>query len=192
MKAIIARGLFAFIFDAIRYSDLTKKFSHPKKLLELRAMLDMTAATIATSILTKVFEKNGEKITDLAWQVAGKLLNALKKKNPLIAMKLENVQQNPDLLESYPDDFSIEILSGEIASLMENDSIRLLVEELISYLQTDQPNHQRMIVVSNTKVEENLDVQGIIQISTSQTSEQSILENVTAKSITIKQVEQRN
>ena len=77
-------------------------------------MEPITTATIVTLVLTKAIEKNGEKITEAVWTVAGKLLAKLKEKMPLTGMKLEQVQTNPALMESHPKDFGAEVLEGEI------------------------------------------------------------------------------
>ena len=72
-------------------------------------MEPITTATIVTLVLTKAIEKNGEKITEAVWTVAGKLLAKLKEKMPLTGMKLEQVQTNPALMESHPKDFGAEV-----------------------------------------------------------------------------------
>ncbi|MBN3945035.1 MAG: hypothetical protein HWQ38_00470 [Nostoc sp. NMS7] len=59
----------------------------------------LTAATIATLVATKAFEKTGEKVSESVWNLVGKLLSAIRKKNVTIATAIEAAAQSPQLSE---------------------------------------------------------------------------------------------
>ena len=58
----------------------------------------LTAAAIATLVLTKAFEKTGEKLGERVLDLSGKLFALLKKKQPTIASEIELAQQEPLIL----------------------------------------------------------------------------------------------
>ena len=49
----------------------------------------LTAATIATLVATKALEKTGEKITETVWNLAGKFIAAIRKKDAATAAAIE-------------------------------------------------------------------------------------------------------
>jgi hypothetical protein len=102
-------------------------------------MEPITTATIVTLVLTKAIEKNGEKITEAVWTVAGKLLAKLKEKMPLTGMKLEQVQSNPVLMESHPKDFGAEVLEGEIVEAVKDPEVLALADEVAKMVQVEKP-----------------------------------------------------
>ncbi len=55
----------------------------------------LTAAAIATLVITKAFEKNGEKLGEKALEEGGKLLVLLKRKEPSTANDIELAQTQP-------------------------------------------------------------------------------------------------
>jgi hypothetical protein len=102
-------------------------------------MEPITTATIVTLVLTKAIEKNGEKITEAVWTVAGKLLAKLKEKMPLTGMKLEQVQSNPVLMESHPKDFGAEVLEGEIVEAVKDAEVLALAEAVAQAVKAEKP-----------------------------------------------------
>jgi hypothetical protein len=57
--------------------------------------ISLTAAAISTLVLTKAFEKVGEKLGEKGLELSGKLLALLKKKQPNIASEIELARQQP-------------------------------------------------------------------------------------------------
>ncbi|NEU75918.1 hypothetical protein PI95_026000 [Hassallia byssoidea VB512170] len=55
----------------------------------------LTAAAIATLVITKAFEKTGEIIGEKTWQEGEKLLALLKEKEPSTANDIQLAQQQP-------------------------------------------------------------------------------------------------
>jgi hypothetical protein len=55
----------------------------------------LTAAAIATLVITKAFEKTGEIIGEKAWEAGGNLLSLLKRKAPDTAKAIEMAQAQP-------------------------------------------------------------------------------------------------
>jgi hypothetical protein len=55
----------------------------------------LTASAIATLVITKTFEKTGEKLTDKALEEGGNLLSLLKRKYPTTAKAIELAQRQP-------------------------------------------------------------------------------------------------
>jgi hypothetical protein len=55
----------------------------------------LTAEAIATLVITKTFEKTGEKLTDKALEEGSKLLSLLKRKYPTTAKAIELAQRQP-------------------------------------------------------------------------------------------------
>ncbi len=55
----------------------------------------LTAAAIATLLITKAFEKTGEIIGEKTWQEGERLLELLKEKEPSTANAVELAQQQP-------------------------------------------------------------------------------------------------
>ena len=52
----------------------------------------LTAATIATLVATKAFEKTGEKVSETVWSLVDKFLAAVRKKDAITAMAIEAAQ----------------------------------------------------------------------------------------------------
>lgn len=55
----------------------------------------LTAATIAILVITKAFEKTGEKLGEKVLEEGGKLLVLLKRKEPSTATAIEQAQTQP-------------------------------------------------------------------------------------------------
>ena len=154
-------------------------------------MEPITTATIVTLVLTKAIEKNGEKITEAVWTVAGKLLAKLKEKMPLTGMKLEQVQTNPALMESHPKDFGAEVLEGEIVEAVKDPEVLALAESVAKIVQVEGITVRRMVMLSDVQAEEAIVVGAVIQESGGgKAAEQIVAEKVKAKSIQIGDVTQ--
>ncbi len=69
----------------------------------------LTAAAIATMIATKAIEKNGEKITDVMWNLVGKFLTALRKKDPATATAIEEAAKTPQLNEQQTKELIVKV-----------------------------------------------------------------------------------
>ncbi|MEH2161437.1 MAG: hypothetical protein V7K38_10400 [Nostoc sp.] len=64
--------------------------------------VSLTAAAIATLVITKAFEKTGEIIGEKAWNEGEKLLVLLKRKEPSTAKLLEQAKTQPlDYNQAY-------------------------------------------------------------------------------------------
>lgn len=77
-------------------------------------MEPLTAATIATLILTKAFEKTGERLGEKVLAEGGKLLALLKRKAPETATAIEQVAQQPALAEQQPALYSAAPLTQQL------------------------------------------------------------------------------
>jgi len=84
-------------------------------------METLTAAAIATLLITKMVEKLGEslgeKIPELGsnvWEKVTNLKNALKRKAPETAAILEAAENAPTLIESSPDTFGLPVLTEKL------------------------------------------------------------------------------
>lgn len=97
-----------------------------------------TAATIATLILTKVFEKQGDKAGEKVWEIGEKaweravhLLVLLRRKAPDTARAIEKVASQPTLAGQQPADFGEAKLIDEIEQLAASDpEVKAAVETL--------------------------------------------------------------
>jgi len=77
----------------------------------------LTAVTIATLIATKAFEKSGEKVTETVWDLVGKFLAVIRKKDSTTAIAIEAAAQTPELSEQQTKDLTV-----KVEALAENDS----------------------------------------------------------------------
>jgi hypothetical protein len=59
----------------------------------------LTAATIATLVATKAFEKTGEKVSETVWSLVSKFVAAIRKKDASTAAAIEVVAQAPQVNE---------------------------------------------------------------------------------------------
>lgn len=150
-------------------------------------------STIVMPILTKAIEKNGEKITDAVWAVAGKLLGKLKVKKPLTGMKVEQVQQNPALMEEHRQDFGVEVLEAEIVEASKDDEVLTLMQELVAMVQTENMNLSRMAVLRQVVVQEGVEIEAVEQEGVNgRAVDMVVAEDVKAGSLKIGKVIQRS
>ena len=86
----------------------------------MEPIITLTAATIATLVATKALEKTGEKITETVWNLAGKFIAAIRKKDAATAAAIEAAparqltdQQTKDLTAK------VEVLAAEDAEIQQ-------------------------------------------------------------------------
>ncbi|MBW4598552.1 MAG: hypothetical protein KME29_02810 [Calothrix sp. FI2-JRJ7] len=84
--------------------------------------VELTAAAIATLILTKAIEKSGEKLGEAVLERAGKLLSLLKRKAPDTASAIEKVAESPELAKQQPLDYGEAVLEKKIKKAAEEDA----------------------------------------------------------------------
>lgn len=92
-------------------------------------METLTAATIATLLLTKMIEKVGEKMGEKLPQLGekaldqiGKLKQVLRRKAPETAISIEQVTDQPELVEQQPEEFGIEVLTAKMELATQQDA----------------------------------------------------------------------
>lgn len=90
----------------------------------------MTAAAIATLILTKAFEKTGEELGAKALEQGGKVLALLKRKRPDTATAIEKVVEQPALAEQEPANFGTAVLVEQVEAATADPEVKQAVEQL--------------------------------------------------------------
>jgi hypothetical protein len=81
----------------------------------------LTAAMIATLVLTKAFEKTGEKVTEAVWKQGEQVLALLKRRAPETAGAIAILSQNPQLAQQQPEQF------GVVSPLLSASAVRCSV-----------------------------------------------------------------
>jgi hypothetical protein len=97
----------------------------------------LTAGAIATLVLTKAFEKNGEKVTEAVWSLGGKLLRLLKQKAPDTAGKIEQVAATPSLAQTQPADYGEAVLIEAVEKAAIDPDIKAAIETLAALAQQE-------------------------------------------------------
>lgn len=104
-------------------------------------MEPLTAAALATLLLTKMVEKLGEslgeKIPDLGgkvWEQVSKLKGVLQRKSPETAAVLSAAESAPALTESQPEVFGLPVLTQKVEDLVATEPE---VAELVSILDAE-------------------------------------------------------
>ena len=105
-------------------------------------METLTAATIATLLLTKMIEKlgemAGEKLPDLGeavWEQVENLKQKLWHNDPDTARAIELVTYQPDLLDRQPQDYGLEVLAGKIELAAAADpELAQMIEALAAFV----------------------------------------------------------
>lgn len=114
----------------------------------------LTAATIATLVLTKAIEKTGEKLGEKAFESSGKLLKLLKHKDPEIATAIEQTSQQPALPEQPPLNLGIATIVERVETLSQQDpEVKAAVEEVANETRS-QPN----AIYNMTKLAEKIGI----------------------------------
>ncbi len=91
----------------------------------------LTAATIATLILTKIFEKQGEKVGEAIWKKGEQLLALIRHREPETAAAIEAVAQQPELAASQPANFGEATLIARVEQLAAaHPEVKAAVEEV--------------------------------------------------------------
>ena len=100
-------------------------------------METITAATIATALLTKMVEKLGEmagqKLPDLGakvWEQVGNLKEKLWHNDPDTARAIELVTYQPELAQQQPQDYALEVLAGKIELAAKDPVLAQIIEAL--------------------------------------------------------------
>ena len=85
-------------------------------------------AIAGTLILTKAFEKQGEKLGDVVWKKAEGVMGLFHQKAPATAVAIEQVTQQPELAAQQPAQYGQEALSKLVEELVVRDvGLSLLV-----------------------------------------------------------------
>ena len=69
----------------------------------------LTAATIATLVATKAFEKTGEKVTEAVWKLIGRFVEAVRQKDVATATAIETASQNRQLSEQQTKELTAKV-----------------------------------------------------------------------------------
>ncbi|MEO0967301.1 MAG: hypothetical protein AAFX80_02920 [Cyanobacteria bacterium J06639_18] len=100
-------------------------------------METLTAATVATLLLTKMIEKVGEQmgeklpeIGSKAFKQMGKLKQLLWRKAPETASAIERVTYQPELVEQQPEEFGIEALTVKMELAKQDVEIAEVIDAL--------------------------------------------------------------
>jgi len=100
-------------------------------------METLTAATIATLLLTKMLEKlgemAGEKLPDLGeavWKQVGKLKELLWRNAPTVAGDIERVINVPEIVEQDPQNYGLPVLIGKMDLAAKDNEIAKIIEAL--------------------------------------------------------------
>ena len=121
----------------------------------------LSAAAIATLLLTKMVEKVGEelgkKLSDVGDKVLeqiGILKQLLWRKAPKTASAIERVTYQPELIEQQPEDYGIEVLIKKMESLAKADlEMAEVVEALAREVRPQLPPEVvHMVMASSIKV----------------------------------------
>ncbi|MGF1538162.1 MAG: hypothetical protein ACFB4J_16995 [Elainellaceae cyanobacterium] len=118
-------------------------------------MEPLTAAAIATLLLTKMVEKLGEtigeKIPDLGatvWEKVTSLKSTLTAKSPETAALLQGAEAAPILMDSQPELFGLPALTEELeAAAKANADVKTLVEAIASEVRPQLPAEVQKKVV---------------------------------------------
>ena len=94
------------------------------------AIVEISAASVATVVLIKLSEKIGNNLGDTVSEQADKLFQLLKIKFLSTANAIEKVAINPQLVEQQPLDYSQAVLAQQIQEATEKD------EEIAEAVQT--------------------------------------------------------
>lgn len=100
----------------------------------------LSAATIATLIATKAFEKTGEQLSEKGWEIIGRFLKSLRRKDPQTATAIEKVAEQPALAEQEPENYSLGVLAAKIEEVAQIDpDVKAAVELLANAAHSEVP-----------------------------------------------------
>jgi hypothetical protein len=105
----------------------------------------LTAATIATLILTKASEKTGEKLGEAVSALGGKLLSLLQRKSPTTAAAIAKVAQQPELAEQQPADYGTAVLVQQVEQAAAADAeVQQAVQEVADAVRSQTSTVQNL------------------------------------------------
>ena len=99
----------------------------------------LSAATIATLIATKAFEKTGEQLSEKVWGLVENFLTSLKRRDPHTATAIEKVAAQPALAEQEPGNYSPAVLTGKVEEAMIDPEVKATVEVLANTASPEVP-----------------------------------------------------
>ncbi len=110
-------------------------------------METITAATIATLLLTKTIEKLGEQVGEklpelgeAVWERVGNLKQKLWHNDPDTAKAIERVTYQPYLVEQQPQDYGLEVLAGKIELAAKDPEMAQIIEALAAEVMPQLPS----------------------------------------------------
>lgn len=124
-------------------------------------METLTAATIATLLLTKMLEKlgemAGEKLPHLgakALEQMGKLKQALWRNAPDTASAIERVTNLPEFVEQQPEDYGLAVLTEKMELAAKDPEVAQIIEALAAEVRPQLPSKVVQTLVSGITSQE--------------------------------------
>ena len=107
----------------------------------------LTAGAIAflTLLLKKTVEKTGETLVDKGFEQGGNLLKMLQRKSPETGSAIEKVTQNPELIETQPEDYGMAVLVEKVKEIAKTDPEIRQEVEAIGEMARSQPEVVKVI-----------------------------------------------
>ncbi|MDB9303882.1 hypothetical protein PN488_05760 [Nodularia spumigena CS-591/12] len=150
-------------------------------------METLTAAAVATLLLTKMIEKvgekMGEKLPELGSKVLeqiGKLKQVLWRKAPETASAIERVTYQPELVEQQPEEYGIKVLTAKMELATKQDQeVAEVVDALAAEVLPQIPSKVVQVMMVGIKGK-NLTAQDLIQEAASGSTNinQQMLKNI--------------
>lgn len=134
-------------------------------------METLTAAAIATLLLTKMIEKVGEeigeKLPDLgskALEQMGKLKQVLWRKAPETATAIERVTYQPELVEQQPKDYGLAVLTEKMELAAKADpEVTELLDALAAEVRPQLPSKVVQKMASGIQAQGSFTAKNMIQ-----------------------------
>jgi len=134
-------------------------------------METLTAAAIATLLLTKMIEKVGEKLGEKIPDLGGKALEQMEKlkqvlrhKDPEAARAIERVIDQPKLVEQQPEKYSIKVLTGKMESAVKTyPEVAELVEALEQEVRPQLPKEVVLVIARDIKVKGSFKAKNMVR-----------------------------
>ncbi len=133
-------------------------------------METLTAATIATVLLTKMIEKvgemAGEKLPELgakALEQMGKLKQALWRNAPDTASAIERVTNLPELVEQQPEDYGLAVLTKKMELAAKDPEVAQIIEALAAEVRPQLPSNVAQKMASGIKAQGGLTAKNMTQ-----------------------------
>jgi hypothetical protein len=124
-------------------------------------METLTAATIATVLLTKMVEKlgekAGEKLPDLGakvWEQVENLRKKLRHNDKETAKAIELVTVWPELVEQQPEDYGLIVLTEKMELAAKDPEVAQIIEALAAEVRPQLSSKVRNIIGENITSEE--------------------------------------